>query len=142
MKGISLLDQSPKSKPEPAGAPSGYIQRFELEKYNPKIMKTPSKSRGTLARPYTTQNAMRRHRVLKERESCQEKMDELEKSNPYWIDGPVYAKEKPKVKKPRPQTVKLRRVQNGLKAEKDSINKNHDSPSYCLPLTCKHNFGF
>lgn len=43
-------------------------------------------------RPYTTQNRMNAFRLQKERIVVQEKMDEWEKLNPYWVEY-VYPKD-------------------------------------------------
>jgi hypothetical protein len=113
-----------------AGAPSGYIQRFEMEKNNPKIMKERNLINVSLERPYTTQNGLRAHRVTQERESSKIKMEEYEELHPHYIDQ-KQVEIKPKPKRQRPQTVKERksqnlkyyRVINGLAKDNDEINK-------------------
>lgn len=70
---------------EPAGVSSGFIERFELEKYNPKILQE-SKPSFSQQRPYTTQTGMNAFRLNKERQMVQEYMDEWDKLNPYFVD--------------------------------------------------------
>jgi hypothetical protein len=113
-----------------AGVPSGYVQRFEMEKNNPKIMKGRNLINTSLERPYTTQNGLRAHRVTQERQSAKIKMEEYEELHPRYIDQ-KHVEIKPKPKRQRPQTVKERRSQNhkyyrvinGLAKNNDEINK-------------------
>jgi hypothetical protein len=95
-------------------------------------------------KPYTTQTGMRAHRVMQERTMAQKKMKEWEEFHPYVIDQKV--PEKPKVKKPRPQTVKQKkserrknfRALNGLATSANDINDTMKSEErYKIPLTCK-----
>ena len=71
-------------------------------------------------------------------------MEEWEKEHPYWIDQKWF-QEKPKSKRPRPQTVKERkaenyqkfRVMNGLSANTEEIDKVKNGRGCTLSLKCK-----
>ena len=125
-----------------AGVPSGFVERFELEKYNPKIIKEPVVTFKP-QRPYTTQNGMNAFRLQKDRQAIQAKMDEWEKLNPYYVDY-KYPKDSASPQGDKPKTVKEKqqekvqyfRAQNGLDLETHPVDLTKED-DYKIPLTCK-----
>jgi hypothetical protein len=128
---------------EPAGASSGFVHRFEVEKNNPKIIKERNHANMSVERPYTTQKGMRAHRLDQERQSAVVKMVQWEELHPYYIDPKPILEQKPKSKRIRPQTVKERRSQNvkyyrdksGLNQDNDEINKLRNCDY--IPVECR-----
>lgn len=125
-----------------AGVPSGFVERFELEKYNPKVIKEPVIT-FTSQRPYTTQNGMNAFRLQKDRQVIQAKMDEWEKLNPYYVDykypkdSASHQEDKPKtVKEKQQEKVQYFRAQNGLDLETHPVDLTKED-DYKIPLTCK-----
>lgn len=105
MESTSHFFYKNKSLDKSAGVPSGFIERFELEKYNPKLLESPHQGRlnktyengeQSNQRRYITQTEMKAHRVKQERSMIQKKMKEWEDLHPYFIDQRI--PEKPKSK--------------------------------------------
>jgi hypothetical protein len=144
-----------KSYEVPSGVISGFTERFEHEKYNPKVL-SPDKrklvnqstkietSHTFDDKPCMTQTGMNAHRIQQKREYENQKNQKWEDQHPYFIDKVLPNRSKAQ-KRPRPQTVKQKAVKrkeylrnfNGLnpKTQEDDIEKCGDV--YKIPLTCK-----
>lgn len=137
-----------KSFEGPAGVSSGFIERFELEKYNPKIL-PESKSYFKIQRPYTTQTEMNVVRRQRDKQAIKAYMDDWDKLNPYYVDRPIPQQSPETDKKYQTNKEKAQdknkyfRALNGLEVEATEIEPSKNNiQAFRIPTTCKETFNF